>query len=394
MPWRNAASILISAMTSPAPVVVETFEGVFQASPSVLAHAPGRVNLIGEHTDYNEGFVLPVAIDRSIVVAASPRDDRRLRIYSAQFDARDDWQVDAPRRTGRKEWRDYVRGVAWALLDAGCELRGTDLLITGDVPPGAGLSSSAALELAVAGALCRTSGINIDARNLAVLCQTAENQFVGVHCGIMDQFASALGGAGQALLIDCRSLDVEQVRLRFEDAGLVIVVVDSKVPRRLADTPYNQRREECAKAARLLGVSSLRDADESSITALPEPFRRRAKHVVTENQRVLDAVQALRTGSVLDFGHLMCESHASLRDDFDASCNELSVLVDLAGETPGVLGARLTGAGFGGCTVNLVRSNSIEEFERNVVVPYREKTGLAAEMFVCRATGGLEVIDV
>jgi galactokinase len=284
--------------------------------------------------------------------------------------------------------------VAWALLDAGHEIRGVDLLITGDVPQGAGLSSSAALELSVAAALCRISSLAVDARDLALLCQKAENQFVGVQCGIMDQFACALGSAGHALLIDCGSLEVEQVPLPLDEQELAIIVVDSKVPRRLADTPYNERRKECAEAARLLGVHFLRDAHDAALTSLPHPLMRRARHVVSENTRVLDAAQALRTGSVEEFGRLMYESHASLRDDFGVSCPELDLLVDLAEGTPGVLGARLTGAGFGGCTVNLVRSASVDEFERGVVTPYRDKTGLAAEMFVCDASNGLEVIDV
>jgi galactokinase len=349
------------------------------------------VNLIGEHTDYNEGFVLPVGIDRTVAVAAAPAGGKRVRVYSADFDARDEWPVDAPRRTAWREWRDYERGVAWALLDAGYELRGADLVIAGDVPQGAGLSSSAALEVAVAGALCAVAGIDMEPERLAVLCQKAENQFVGVQCGIMDQLAAACSRAGHALLIDCRSLEIEHVPLPDD---MAIVVVDSKVQRALGETAYNERREECAAAAKALGVTSLRDAAEGDPDRLPQPLGRRARHVVAENRRVLDAVHALRAVDLGRFGELMYESHVSLRDDFEVSTAELDLLVEFASRTEGVVGARLTGAGFGGCTVNLVARDALGVFEVGVVEPYREETGLAAEMLVCRVVDGLRVSRV
>jgi galactokinase len=302
--------------------------------------------------------------------------------------------VEAPRRTGRAEWRDYVRGVAWALLDAGCALNGADLLIDGDVPLGSGLSSSAALELVVAGALCAVAGIEASPERLAVLCQRAENEFVGVHCGIMDQLASALGREGHALLIDCRSLEVEHVPLRLEEAEVSVVIIDSKLPRRLADTPYNQRRQECAEAARLLGVLALRYAQPKDAETLPEPLNRRARHVVSENQRVVDAVQALKTRDLGRFGALMRQSHESMRDDFEASCPELDLLVQIALEGPGVLGARLTGAGFGGCTVNLVENQTIDELRRMVSARYERESGLQPCVYVCRPSGGLRVVHV
>ena len=366
----------------------DVFRSRFGHEPEFVAEAPGRVNLIGEHTDYNDGFVLPAAIDRTVEVAATPMEGNNVRVYSADFDARDEWRTDAPRRTGRREWRDYVRGVGWALLDGGYELRGADLAIMGDVPQGAGLSSSAALEVAVAGALCAVAGINMDAEKAAVLCQKAENQFVGVQCGIMDQLTAASAKAGHAMLIDCRSLEIEDVRLPDD---LAIVVVDSKVARVLGETAYNERRDECAAAARALGVASLRDANEGAIDGLPEPLKRRARHVVSENRRVLEAVDALRAGDVHRFGELMFESHASLRDDFEVSTPELDLLVELASDVEGVIGARLTGAGFGGCTVNLVAPDAVRRFEALVVEPYRDKTGLGADMFVCRAVDGLQV---
>jgi galactokinase len=368
-----------------------TFTQSFGRAPDLVSAAPGRVNLIGEHTDYNGGFVLPVAVDRTVAVAAAPGEGKRVRAYSAEFEAWDEWVVDAPRRTGRREWRDYVRGVAWALLDAGIEVQGADLAIAGDVPLGAGLSSSAALEVAVAGALCSISGVEIEPQRLAVLCQKAENQFVGVQCGIMDQLAAACSRAGHALLIDCRSLKMEHVRL---PEGVAIVVVDSKVSRKLGETAYNERREECAAAAKAIGVASLRDAAEGDIERLPEPLRPRARHVVSENRRVLEAVDALRSRNLRRVGELMYESHSSLREDFEVSTQELDLLVELASGAEGVIGARLTGAGFGGCTVNLVLTEAVGRFETAVVGLYREKTGRAAEMLVCRAVDGLRVAHV
>jgi galactokinase len=378
------------AMGTTAGGLADAFQTAFGRPPSFISVAPGRVNLIGEHTDYNGGFVLPVAIDRSVVVAAAPRDDHKVRVFSARFEARDDWRVDSPRRTGRAEWRDYVRGIAWALLDAGHELRGVDLLIDGDVPLGAGLSSSAALEVAVAGAFCAVSGVDIEADAVAMICQKAENQFVGVQCGIMDQLVAACGRAGHALFIDCRSRETEYVPLPLEQSGAALIIVDSKVPRRLEETEYNRRREECFESARALGVESLRDADPDGAERLPEPLNRRARHVLCENGRVLEAVDALQACDLSRLGGLMNESHESLRSDFDVSCAELDLLVDLAREAV-VLGSRLTGAGFGGCTVNLVRDEALGRFRENVVERYIEQTGLPAEMFVCRASDGLLV---
>jgi len=365
---------------------VQSIEHVFRQrfgrEPALVAEAPGRVNLIGEHTDYNDGFVLPVAINRTIAAAAALAEGNTVRVFSAEFDARDEWGVAAPRRTGRREWRDYVRGVAWALLDAGYELRGVDLAIAGDVPLESGLSSSAALEVAVAGAFCAASGIEMDPGRLALVCQKAENQFVGVQSGMMDQLAAAWSRAGHALLIDCRSLELDYVPL---PGDVAIIVVDSKMRRPLGETAYNQRRQECAAAARALGVESLRNAPVSDIERLPEPLKRR------ENQRVLEAVDALRSSNVARLGELMYQSHASLRDDFEVSTPELDLLVELASRAEGLIGARLTGAGFGGCTVNLVARDAVARFEAGVVEPYRAKTGLAAEMFVCHAVDGLRV---
>jgi galactokinase len=366
----------------------DVFRRKFGLEPEFVSDAPGRVNLIGEHTDYNGGFVLPVGIDRTVAVAAAPGDGKKVRVYSADFDARDELPVDAPRRTGRREWRDYVRGVAWALLDAGYGLRGGDLVIEGDAPHGAGLSSSGALEVAVAGIFCAIAGIEIKPKQLALICQKAENQFVGVQSGIMDQLAAACSRVGYALLIDCRSLELDFVRL---PERVAIVVVDSKVRRALGETAYNERHEECAAAARELDVASLRDAAIGDLERLREPLKRRARHVVSENQRVLEAVHALRSDDLLRLGELMYQSHMSLRDDFEVSTPELDLLVELASQTEGVFGARLTGAGFGGCTVNLIEQDAVVQFEAGVVESYRQKTGMPAERLVCRAVDGLRV---
>ncbi len=368
------------------------FERVYGRAPDLIAEAPGRVNLIGEHTDYNGGFVLPMAIDRTVAVAAAARDDGTSRAYARDYDQHDEFPLHRVRRfAGSRGWRDYVRGVAWALLDENYELRGADLLIAGDVPQGAGLSSSAAIEMAVAGALVTVAGGEVKARELALVCQKAENLSVGVQSGIMDQFASGLGQAGHALLIDCRSLEVEPVPLPDRYA---IVVVNSKVPRRLAETPYNLRREECAAAAFDLDVETLRDADldmlEARLGKMPDVNYKRARHVITENGRVLATAVSLRLEKVETAGELMNESHRSMRDQFEMSTPEIDALVEIA-MAAGAAGARLTGGGFGGCTVNLVPNGEVEVFRANVIEKYREKTGFDAEVYVCRATEGLRV---
>lgn len=378
-------------MTADVSALRDAFERQFGRSPELIAEAPGRVNLIGEHTDYNDGFVLPAAIDRTVAVALARRDDDVIRAYSLDYDQCDEFRSGLVRRfAGSRGWRDYLRGVVWALADSQYALTGADIAITGDVPKGAGLSSSAAIEMALAGALTSASGINIDRRLLTQLCRHAENFFVGVNSGIMDQYASALGRAGHALLIDCRSLEAEPVPL---PDGVAIVVINSKVQRRLAETPYNRRREECAEAARELRLDSLRDATPEMLPHLEGDLLKRARHVVTENRRVLAAVDALRNGDLHRLGALMAESHASMRDDFEASASQIDLLVEIAKQTPGVIGARVTGAGWGGCTVNLVREQHVAAFVARVTGEFAKQTGLDAEAHVCRAVGGLLVRD-
>jgi galactokinase len=377
------------------------FQARFGRPPTAVAAAPGRVNLIGEHLDYNEGHVLPVAIDRSVMVAFAPRPDRRVRLYSLDFEQESAFDLEDIQRDPEAPWSDYVRGVAWALRGAGHRLSGLDAALQGDVPVGAGLSSSAALEVAALGAFEAASGLRLDRRDdLALLGQRAENGFVGVACGIMDQMAAALSRAGHALLIDCRSLEYEAVPLPL--AGLRLVVADSGVRRALVDSQYNVRGQECQRAAELLAaaiadrpVTALRDVRPEDLAhhgdSLPPSLFKRARHVVEEERRVLLSVEALRAGDVEAFGEMLDASHRSLRDDFEVSCPELDLLVDLARAQPGVLGARLTGAGFGGCTVSLVRAEAVGAFRNRVVERYRTETGREGRMYVCRAAGGLKL---
>jgi galactokinase len=316
----------------------------FGGEPDLIASAPGRINLIGEHTDYNGGFVLPCAIDRRIAVAVGSGEGG---LYSADF--------DELRRVGEKDgsWADYPRGVAWAMGEAGHETGGFRAAFAGDVPLGSGLSSSAAIEAATALALDALFGFGIERTDLALVCQRVENDYLGVGTGIMDQYASLLCRAGAALLIDCRSLEARSVPLDLGAAGLALLVCDTRVERGLADTGYNDRRATCERAASALGIEDLRDATHEDLDRLSGEELKRARHVVSENARVLGAVDALENGDFDAFGRLMYASHASLRDDYEVSTPELDAFVETARER-GASGARLTGAGFGGCAIALV----------------------------------------
>jgi galactokinase len=330
-------------------LAARAYKGKFGEEPGLVASAPGRVNLIGEHTDYNGGFVLPCAIDRRVAVAvgAGGRGGFETRLYSADFD--ETRQIDDK----DSSWADYPRGVAWAMREAGHEIGGFEAAFAGDVPLGSGLSSSAAIEAATALALDAFFGLGIGRTDLAIICQRAENDYVGVGTGIMDQYASLLCKAGAALLIDCRSLDAESVPLDLEAAGLALIVCDTRVERGLAETGYNDRRATCERAAHMLGVEELRDATEGDLDLLSGAELKRARHVISENARVLEAVEALRHRDFDEFGRLMFASHASLRDDYEVSTPELDTFVRAA-EQHGARGARLTGAGFGGCAIALV----------------------------------------
>jgi galactokinase len=351
--------------------------------------APGRVNLIGEHTDYNDGFVLPMAIDRATWIALRPRDDGRVVAHSLDFKEIEEFSLGNFAHT-KSKWAEYIKGVARTLLDTGRRLRGWEGVVTGDVPIGAGLSSSAALELATARAVCAVSGFDWNAAEMARIGQRAENQWVGVNCGIMDQMISASGRAGHALLIDCRSLATRLVPL---PAGTAVVVLDTATRRGLVDSAYNERRAQCEAAARFFGVKALRDVTPEQFSAeaerLDEVTRRRARHVITENVRTLRAAE---TRDAAELGRLMNASHDSLRDDFEVTNEELNVMVDCARAANGCNGARMTGAGFGGCAVALVRGDAAEKFVDTVAGSYNKATGLTPKVYVCQPTNGAEVI--
>jgi galactokinase len=336
---------------------VKAYACMIGEDPELIASAPGRINLIGEHTDYNGGFVLPCAVGRRVAVASGRGGGE---LYSANFD-------EARRMEDGRDssWADYPRGVAWAFGEAGHEVGEFRAVYAGDVPLGSGLSSSAAIEAATALALDALFELGMDRRELALLCQRAENEFVGVQSGIMDQYASLLCEEGSALLVDCRSLEAENVPLDLEEVNLTLLVCDTRVERGLGDTGYNDRRAACERAARTLGVKQLRDAGEADLWQLSGEELMRARHIVTENARVLEAAEALRVGDFPELGRLMYASHASMRDDFEISTRELDTFVELA-EAAEAPGARLTGAGFGGCAIALVRTAEAGALARNV----------------------------
>lgn len=361
----------------------EEFKKIFAASPEYVTRAPGRVNLIGEHTDYNEGLVLPMAIDRTISIAARRRNDRTVRMLALDFDsARSEFSLDDIQPNPICAWSNYVRCVARML---GPNLAGVDMLIHGNVPIGSGLSSSAALEVCAAVTFRKLNELKIGNLELARICQRAENEFVGVHSGIMDQFVSLFAREDHALLLDCRDMSYEQVAL---PRGGAIVVCDTKKRRSLVDSEYNTRRTECVNAVKLLGLRSLREAALTDLKRLSGVLERRARHVVTENERVKRAVVACQASDLAALGQLLNESHASLRDDYEVSCAELDAMVEVAQKQVGCYGARLTGAGFGGCTVNLVDAGVVPQFVGHVEAEYTAWARFSPEIYVCRASEG------
>jgi galactokinase len=356
--------------------------------------APGRVNLIGEHTDYNDGFVMPAAIELSVWAAIAPRDDRKLVVHSENFAESAEIDLDDHDPRPRSHWSDYVQGVAMMLDRTYPSLRGANLLISGEVSIGSGLSSSAAIEVATGFALLENSGLPVDRVELAKLCRRAENEFVGARVGIMDQFISCCGHAGRALMLDCRSLDY---RLLPIPPDVSLVICNTMLKHDLASSEYNTRRAECEEGVRLLSrrlpqVRALRDVRVEDLDRysgdLPPTIYRRCHHVVTENVRVLDAAAALETADLKTFGRLMAESHISLKNDYEVSCPELDLMVELAGQVSGVHGARMTGGGFGGSTVNLVDKESVEGFRRSVANAYEKATGLSPQILVSAAAEG------
>ena len=375
-------------------MIEETFKKIFGAPPDVVVRAPGRVNLIGEHTDYNDGFVLPAAIDRFIEFAGSRRTDRTIRLHSTDFQDSTEFSLDSIAKDSEHRWSNYLRGVSKFLEADGYRLTGADIVFGGNVPRESGLSSSAAVEVGTTAFWQRLAGLQLDPVYAVKLARRAENEFVGVPCGIMDQFISALGKKDHALFLDCRDLSYRHVPLRND---VKIVVCNSGVKRALAQSEYEVRLKQCRESvARLrekgLSANSLRDVTSADLErgrgVLSDVLLRRARHVVTENERTREAVSVLETGSIERIGELMNSSHVSLRDDYEVSCKELDTLVELAWKQPGTLGARMTGAGFGGCTVNLVRAEAAEPFARAVAEGYQKALGLKAEIYVCQASDG------
>ena len=360
----------------------------------LMFRAPGRVNLIGEHTDYNNGFVMPAAIDFDVRVACEPNHSGKLAIYSMQESETAWLELAQERPEPRRHWSDYIRGVQLQLSSEGVRLSGANLLIDGHVPMGAGLSSSAALEVGVALALLESTDTYMDGSRLALLCQRAENEFVGARCGIMDQFASANSRAGKAMLLDCRSLQATYASVPSEVA---IIICNTMVKHSLATGEYNQRRHDCEDSVRYLQkflpqVTSLRDVTEDDLRrsgdGLSAIQRRRCKHVIAENARVLQAGYALDEGDLKAFGQLMYASHASLRDDYEVSCPELDLMVKLAEQFPGTYGSRMTGGGFGGCTVNLVEKGVSASFVTRISAAYQAKIGICPDIYVTTAATG------
>jgi galactokinase len=376
--------------------LVTDFVRRFNEDPQVFC-APGRVNLIGEHTDYNDGLVMPAAIEFSTLVAASPRKDGKIVVASQQFQEEFEFQLDQP-SFRKKRWTNYVQGVAVTLAAAGFQIPGSNLLIGSDVPMGAGLSSSAALEVATGFALLQLAGIKPNLVELAKLCQQAENEFVGTRCGIMDQFVSCLAEQGHCLMIDCRSLKYLKLPVPDECA---LVICNSMVRHELAGGEYNVRRQQCEEGLAILRrfvpqARSLRDITPEQVTQytgeLPEVLYRRCRHVVTEIQRVTDAAAALNQGNMERFGELMRQSHISLRDDYEVSCPELDLLVNIAWQQPGVYGARMTGGGFGGCIINLVKREAVQQVTGYLAAEYQAKTGVQPEIYISGAAAGVSLV--
>lgn len=373
-------------------LVMDTFEEEYAEVPTLVVRAPGRVNLIGEHTDYNDGYVMPLAIDRVVWIALRPTNDSRVSIKSLDLKRTLAFDLDNFEK-GRRSPIEYLKGVVWALQEAGHHLKGFEGVMSGDVPIGAGLSSSAALELAVMCALASVSALEWDAKQMALLAQKAENHWVGVSSGIMDQMISATGLAGHVLLIDCRSLDTESLSLPDDVA---VVVLDTSTRRGLAGSAYNERRAQCEAAAAYFGVAVLREVSSKTFEAekagLDDVAMRRAKHVIYENERVLQARAAIQAGDMDALGQILNAGHISLRDDFEVSSDALNAIVEAAQSHSACYGARMTGAGFGGCAVALVKTDQTDDFVQHVTQRYTQRTPHTPAVYVTRPTQGAQVV--
>ena len=387
--WHGAMESLDEKITE-----LDKFRQLFGTDAEVAVTSPARVNIIGEHTDYNDGFVFPAAINRSTKFFASKNGTRMVKVYSSNFSGLIEFELDELKRT--HHWSDYVKGVCRELIVQGCHIEGFDALIGGDIPIASGLSSSASLELAVCEACAVLFDLPLEPLDQIKLCRRAENQFVGVSCGIMDQFAIKLSRKGQGLFLDCRSLEYELIPIPSDE--LVFVIADSGVERGLGATEYHQRQKQCERGSLYFNslnksLRNLRDVSEDLLIVnrdnIDPVIFRRCRHVVTENKRVLLAAQALKNPDMKRFGELMNQSHESCKSDYEVSCKELDLLVDLARMVHGVLGARMTGAGFGGCTINLVMRNRVEEFQQKVGSMYAKSIGLIPKFYVTEAEDGV-----
>ncbi len=353
---------------------------------TIVRSAPGRVNLIGEHTDYNDGYVLPVPLRARVYAAGRLNGSKTVNIYAADYDQKATYNLNEIHHDREHPWTNYPKGITQAILDQGHHLSGCDILLKGDVPQGAGLSSSAAVEIATARLLNDLNGLQITPLEIAYIGKKAENEFVRVQCGVMDQFVASMGQEDNALFIDCRTNDHENIPLPPDHT---VVIVNTMIKRELATSAYNERRRQCEEGVRLLkrsipDIRALRDVSTDQlhhIDELPQPIRSRCRHVVTENARVLESIKALKRGDMDHLGTLMNASHNSLRDHYQVSCPELDTLVEAARNTPGTLGARMTGAGFGGCTVNLVETEKAPRFIETIINHYKAATGIQAEVY-------------
>ena len=364
--------------------------------------APGRVNLIGGHTDYNEGFVLPIAIEKKIIMLGQLRRDQLVQIFDLGYKVEAKFSLDNLSPYKKDTWVNYLMGAMDEMQKAGYLLQGANLIFISNIPRGAGLSSSAALEVVTALTMEKLNSLEIEPAKMARLCQQAENNFVGVACGIMDQYVSRLGQKNYALFIDCRTNDYELIP--FKDNNYQIVICNSRIQRGLVNSEYNRRREECKAAAEFFAyrlgskIRTLRDVTIEECKQyqeyLPEPIGRRARHIISENYRVQTGAQALREGNFSAFGQLMIESHRSLKDDYQVSCAGLDLLVDLALKQQGVLGARMTGAGFGGCTVNLIEKNYINCFKKNIKNEYKKNTGINPDIYITLPAEGAKIWEL
>ena len=369
------------------------------ARNTTITRAPGRVNIIGEHTDYNDGYVLPIAIDRSVLVAMRPNGSSSVNIHSVNYDQSASFDLDAERLEADAQWLRYPFGVARVLLSEGHVLAGMDVAVEGDVPLGGGLASSAAMEVAFALAYCTASKLDVAPLVLAQLCRKAESEYAGVNCGIMDQYVALFAEKDHAVFLDCRNLTHEQVPCRTD--AVKLVVSDTGVRHSLAGSEYNKRRAQCEQGAaslarRIDGVRNLRDLAPEDVQMsgedLESPILERCRHVVTENARTVAAVQALRQKNVYQLGVLMSASHESLKNDYEVTCKELDIMVDIASELPGVFGSRMTGGGFGGCTISLVASEKVDDFCKALASRYEAATAISPHIYIVAAGSGAQVL--